>query len=246
MRRGLSLPVRTAPRAKPWYKRDGGARLEFDRELIAEHYPDLKHKIDDENEIVFLEGFITLRADCGVKTKIDVRIEFPRLYPEEEPAAYDAGNLFPHIDDRHIFKNGRCCLWLPPESLWNADDPNALLQFLHQVAVFFDKQLVCDALGGTTFPGAARSHGIFGYIELIEELLGSDRDLLVRLKPIFIKPSAIGRNDMCVCGSGLKFKRCHSNDVDRIIHRVGVIRVREIFQKWDGENVNSEKITDNK
>lgn len=232
MRRRLYRPGRTLPKAKPWYECDGRSRLEHDRAIIAEPYPDLAHRIDRETGRAFLEGSITLRTKCGVRTAIALRVVFPYLYPKIEPLAYDIENRFPHTADRHFHTDGCCCLWLPPETLWIPDDVNALGHFLNQVAIFFDKQLICDASGGKAWPGDAHSHGVAGYVEFVRDLLAGSNELLLALAPVFINASLVGRNDYCPCGSGIKFKKCHWNAVQEISRRVGPATLREQFHKW--------------
>jgi hypothetical protein len=110
------------------------------------------------------------------------------------------------------------------------------------VAVFFDKQLVYDAIGRTTWPGEARSHGVAGYVEFVQEILDGNEDLLLALVPIFISSSAVGRNDVCPCGSGKKFKKCHLNTVESIGRRVGWSMLRKVFRNWDARNKEVNKL----
>jgi hypothetical protein len=162
MRGQFRLPGATPPKWKPWYERDGGVRLARDREIVAANYPNLIYRIDEKAKRVHLEGYIILRSECGLPAKVQVRVEFPDSYPQEEPLAYGASDRFPHIPDRHFLPDGKCCLWLQPQSQWDAEAPESLLQFLDQVAVFLDQQLVFDALGGKFWPGNEYGHGIFG------------------------------------------------------------------------------------
>ncbi len=66
---------------KPWYLQDGGARLAQDRACIAGAFPGLTYQIDEAAGLVFLDGSITLVAECGVPTPIAVRVVFPVDYP---------------------------------------------------------------------------------------------------------------------------------------------------------------------
>jgi len=168
-------------------------------------------------------------------------VDFPDNYPEQEPRVYDAANCFPHEANRHFYPDGRCCLWLPPESRWNADDPEGLCRFLEEVAVFFDRQLIYDAEGKGIWPGGQRGHGGDGYVEFVQELLGEDQQLLVALAPIFANKSNIGRNSRCPCGSELKYKKCHLHTVQEINRRVGFVTLRKVFQKWLQKASTAEK-----
>lgn len=224
------FPTQTKPKA--WYQRDGGNRLAHDRERIAAAFPSLSYRIDEQGECVFLEGTITLVAECGISTPIQVRIQFPDSYPKHEPRVYDAAKRFPCEANRHIYPDGQCCLWLPPESRWNADDPDGLRRFLEEVAVFFDQQLAYDALGRSRWPGKQRSHGDSGYVEFVQELLGGSQQLLKVFAPVFANRSSVKRNSPCPCGSGIKYKKCHLWAIEEITRRVGLIKLYTIFGRW--------------
>lgn len=115
---------------------------------------------------------MTFVADCGVPTSIAVRLAFSYDYPQSEPRAFDAGESFPHHANRHFYEDGSCCLWLELESSWDPADIDALESFLDQLAVFFDRQLICDATGGNYLLGESRGHGDAGYMEYARSFLG--------------------------------------------------------------------------
>lgn len=217
-------------RPKAWHERSQGAtRLAHDRALVAHEYPTLSYRIDDDSGTVHLEGKLVYRAACGIPTEVPVRIDFPFDYPRREPRAFDAGNSFKHSLDRHFSTDdGQCCLWLPPKSRWNSNDLNALLVFLDEVIVFFDRQLVYDAIGGTTWPGGQYGHRIDGWEEWIADEIGDDR-VLRALIPILNTNEKVGRNETCRCGSGRKFKRCHSNMIENIRRKVPQARLQQVF-----------------
>jgi hypothetical protein len=236
--RGRSRPRVPTPRTRgraskplPWYQRDGDRRLAQDRTQLAGAYPDLTYHFDEETDLASLEGTLTLKAaSCGVPTRIAVRVEFPWAYPEQEPRIYDAAGRFPHTPDRHFFPDGRCCLWLEPESRWDPRAPDGLCRLLDEAAIFFDRQLVCDATGDNAWPGPARGHGDAGYIEFAKEQLEVDTGELMALAPTLAHLPATGRNSQCGCGSGRKYKICHLHAVETLERRVGVVRLRSIFR----------------
>ena len=222
---------RTLAKTKLWYKDGDSVRLADDKALIVDRYPGLVFRIDDEMERVYLEGLITILADCGVPTSIAVRLEFPYDYPQREPRAFDATEAFPHEINRHFYEDGACCLWLAPESSWDPSDPDALASFLDQLVIFFDRQLIYDATGGIDFPGKFRGHGDAGYLEYAEELLGCNSPLMMALTPVLANSALVGRNKKCPCGSGVKYKRCHLGSVERVIRSIGSDKVRQIFRR---------------
>lgn len=157
-------PTPTADDRTPWFEQDeGDERLKRDRQLIRVDYPDLKYGLNHRSKRVFLDGFITLRAECGIRTRIKTRVTFDDLYPRYEPIAYETGNMFPHTANRHFYPDGACCLWLPIETQWNPRGATALHSFLDQVSTFFERQLILDASPDKRWAWGQRGHGIEGY-----------------------------------------------------------------------------------
>jgi hypothetical protein len=216
-------PMPTDDGRTRWFERDDGdARLKRDRELIRHHYPDLKYGLNHRSKQVFLDGTITLRAECGIRTHIKTRITFGDSYPRYEPIAYETGNMFPHIADRHFFPDGACCLWLPVESQWNTRAVNALHEFLDQVSTFFERQLILDASPDKRWAWGQRGHGIEGYIEFIQEALAGDASLISNLAGLLSGREQIAQNSDCPCKGGKKYKSCHAKGVARLIEQLGV------------------------
>ena len=220
---------RHAPTAhKEWYERDA-ARLESDRKLLAQDYPGLALLVNDSGKRVKIVGTLCLTSECGVLTPVAVEIRLPRDYPSSEPLAYDTERRFQPapgkiIEDRHICSNGQFCLWLPPNSPWSADDPQVLLKFLDQLSVFLDRQLIYDVTG--EWPGPHYDHGPGGYRQFIVEQLHGDEELFLKLGPVMAGELSVGRNEICPCGSRIKFKRCHADTIAAIQRKVGFDKVR--------------------
>ena len=218
------------PKAKAWYERgDGVARLAHDRALVARAYPSLGHRIDEDSGAIHLEGTLVYRAACGIPAAVSVRIDFPFDYPRREPRAFDVDGQFEHSLDRHFATDeGACCLWLPPKSRWEPSDPDTLLTFLDEVAVFFHRQLVYDAGGRVAWPGPQYGHRIDGYEQWITEEFGDDQALRAFI-PILNANLKIGRNEKCPCGSQRKFKRCHNEMLEHIRREVGQLTLHRVF-----------------
>lgn len=224
MRELLSLvghTLRTEGRPH-WFERDEGAeRLAQDRALIRRDYPDLKYGLNYRLRRVFLDGTITLRAECGIPTRIKTRVIFPDTYPQHEPMAYETGNRFKHIADRHFYTDGGCCLWLPVESQWSPREATALHPFLDQVSTFFERQLIYDASPDKQWAWGERGHNIVGYIEFIQEALGGDASMVSNFEGLLSGREEIDLASYCPCESGKKYKYCHARRFARLIERLG-------------------------
>jgi hypothetical protein len=206
-------------RPKPWFERRAGRVLLAEQALVEEHYPNLAFRVDPDSGLMCLTGNFTLQADCGVPTEISVQVVFPMDYPDSEPGAYDAVGRFPVSDDRHIVTGGRFCLWLPPCSRWEKDDPKRLVRFLDEVTVFLERQLVYDVTGD--WPGEQYKHRAAGYEEFMLSALGGRAEYLRIFFPVILGQEHLGRNSPCLCGSGKKYKRCHVQAIEEIRVRMG-------------------------
>ena len=205
-----------------WFERDeGDQRLQQDRALIRYDYPGLRFGMNWRRKEIFLYGTITLRAECRIPTHIPTRVIFSDAYPTIEPIAYETTNVFPHIPDRHFYKDGGCCLWLPVESQWKPHDPTGLHGFLDQVATFYERQLIYDASPEKSWPWGQRGHGITGYIELVQEMLGEDSSVVTNFLGVLSGKEIIARNSNCPCGRRKKFRLCHANTCAKILAKLG-------------------------
>jgi SEC-C motif len=224
-----------------WFERSDGLLLHQQQLVVKANYPDLVFRVDSESGRMLLEGDFVLKADCGIRTTIRIRIRFPSNYPSSEPVAYDADAFFPRDVDRHILNSGAFCLWLPPCSPWDEADPEAsLLRFLDEVTVFLVRQLAYDATGGKRWPGPQYRHGKYGYLDFMLSILEDNEELLNALLPVIVGKISPGRNEACPCGGQLKYKRCHAGLVEQIVGRIGRGTL-DYFFKDSGKKVSSEE-----
>lgn len=224
---------RSPNRPKAWFERFGGSVLRAEQALVKESYPDLRFRLNAGT--INLEGDFVLQTDCGIATAIALRVVFPWDYPGSEPIAFDAASRFPVSADRHIIKDGQFCLWLPPCSQWDKNDPSRLRRFLHDVTVFLERQMTFDATG--TWPGGQYEHGAHGYEEFMLALLDGDTASLAALFPVISGEAHPGRNELCHCGSQKKYKYCHSDAIAKIVGRIGRGTLDYLYSKPNGTAV---------
>ena len=143
-----------------------------------------------------------------------VRIDLGRLRDNGWPTVYEVGGRRFDIAeqnqcamaDLHFFEDGACCL-----SLQYTPEKDLTLQrfMLELVIPFFYRLAYTDCYGLTAAKNdlwGEYPHGVAGEIEYQDEILQ-----LVDNKP--------GRNQPCPCGSGLKYKRCHLDEVEAVKRR---------------------------
>lgn len=196
--------------------------------MLAERHPSFRLERHDSGDAFV--GEISLGSDSGITTTIPVRIELSRSYPSVEPTAFDYTSRFDWCEDGHINGDGSCCLWLPPESRWRANESDGLLRFLDHVAEFFYKELVFEATG--RWPGSFRRHRHDGYRDFIAEGLGVDVSRLTSFEPLLAGWRETDKYAMCPCGSGRAIRWCHEEAVANVISRVGRSLMRALIELW--------------
>lgn len=196
-------------------------RLMSDFRLVAEHYPELVQVSEPSSGLEALQGPLSI---VSPKTKlvrrVPVRIVFPLTYPNREPRAFDYTDRFlPHTWLRHFHSDdGRCCLWLPWNSLWDWSRGDALLDYLAHVVIFFNHQLLFDV--SHKWPVEARGHGPDGFQEFLIEELGITADQFFDFVPLLTDGPRVAYLP-CPCGSGKHAKRCHLVLINRLISKIG-------------------------
>ena len=74
------------------------------------------------------------------------------------------------------------------------------------------------------------SHGISGIREFYCELFKTDEvSLWIRCVKHAFSPKEISRNDICYCGSGIKYKKCHKQ-TDEKLKQVGKEQILNDFK----------------
>jgi hypothetical protein len=158
--------------------------------------------IDAEGRAVLRGKYRSLSEHGHEQGVFAIRIVYPHRFPSRNcgPFVY----LESHHDewmngrDSHIEADWRLCLYVPLESGIRFERNDALAHLFESVHTFlireriYQRDLRRAKVSGVQaeWPGPDRSHGDRGLIEAMRE----------HGKP--------GRNDACVCGSGLKFKKC--------------------------------------
>ena len=145
----------------------------------------------------FLCDSYSLRIDLN---SID-RNGWPRVY--EVGGRHQTISTKQNVDaiDLHFYPDGSCCLGIrfSPERLLTLE------RFIDELVIPFLYRLSYVDKNG--LPAAKKdlwgeyAHGDDGFRQYMNEMLE-----MVRRGP--------GRNELCPCGSGRKFKRCHLDDVE--------------------------------
>ena len=152
----------------------------------------------------------TSRMETYLSDSFSIRIETDALDHNGLPTVYEVGGRHALIADRenievidlHFYPSGACCLGL---QLFTSRRMT-LVEFMDELVVpFFYRLSYTDSYGlrsARQYLWGEYSHSDQGLREYLSDI---DR----------IAKHGLGRNELCVCGSGRKYKRCHLGEVDR-------------------------------
>lgn len=164
------------------------------------HDKEYPYKITNDFEISDHEGnhWGTFRASAY----------FSQSYPRGFPLLEDHSKAFPWEDDWHISpENGLCCVCGIIEQEEVAVKGISVSGFVHDyIHPFYANQVYRQEYG--EYKNGEYAHDEEGAWQALEEEFNlKDRDEIRKL--LFQMKIKRGRNQVCFCGSGIKYKKCH-------------------------------------
>lgn len=188
----------------------------FQNELssIIHKYPNLS--IHTKDGLGYLKGIVNIIDGNGtIFGHFLIEIHESKDYPKRYPKLYEVGGEIPCLADWHKYDNGQCCLCVEQEEIISCYKGINLVYFIEKVAMpYFANQLFRKSEGQYL---NEYSHGLKGFFEFYTELFKTNE--IAKWEQFcdlcFSKPSP-GRNEPCYCGSGMKFKKCHSGVEEKL------------------------------
>lgn len=191
----------------------------LDKDIVAtlESYPELQ--LISNNGTIFLKGIYTVRDNNSViQGEYEIAIVIPKRYPYEFPKLYELSQkIMPRIDDRHIDKNGLACVEIEQNILIESKKGITIKQFIEKyVHRYFCWQLRYEA---KDFEGLEEwAHYDKGTIQFYKEKLALDElQIIISILEALISNKLPGRNEVCLCNSGKKYKICHERLIEEIL-----------------------------
>jgi len=194
-------------------------------QAVAKHQPELS--VSRVDRLIVLEGrFLVYGKDGptdtpnGVFDSYQIKAGVTAGFPEEEPVVFEEGDRIPRTADRHVFpKDGNCCLGVWEEWLLTATDHRFATFLTGPMHDYFVSQTYFETHG--VWPFGERSHGKLGVLEAYGELLGvaqNEKTISEYLK--LLSRQTIKGHALCPCGSGLRLRKCHGEDLDNLRRKI--------------------------
>lgn len=205
----------------------GKSVFERDFALAKERFPKMSYRWNAELQMWVITGDLDICDTVGIYwNTFKITMLVPRGYPYCVPIVAERSHIIPRDINWHISPEGVCCLDADHSLIALSKKGIKLADFIaKKVYPFFANQL--HKLESQTYAGTEYAHYTAGVIQYyLEELnLPSPDNILQTLTKVLTKES-LGRNGKCVCGSGLKIKFCHENEIE-IIKSFGSFKIKE-------------------
>lgn len=180
------------------------------------NFPNLQIKTKEGKQ--YLKGTIDiLNSEQKTVRSFLIEIHWTEKFPYRFPKLFEVGGDIPCLADYHKYPDNSCCITVEPDEILECKQGISVTKFIvKHVIPYFANQCYKMIYGiyKDEYP-----HGKNGIIMYYENLMKTtDKDTWIKyVKYAFGEEKfLIGRNDLCLCGSGIKFKRCHNIVFDKL------------------------------
>jgi hypothetical protein len=201
----------------PWHI---GNACEFDRQLPAleAEFPHLHIGVRDSYTVLSGDLPIVLDGQAADSFAIEVVIP-PEGTRQMVPIVRELNGRVPWVADRHMYPDGRACLFVEAEYWFKHPEGLDLIEFLRgPVTSYFIGQMYYEQ--EKRWPFGERSHGAAGVIEFFAPLLGTREPRVIKQFLEMIAAKKMRSTWRCPCGSGHRLWSCHGDVVQRLRRRI--------------------------
>ena len=189
-------------------------------ELIEKQFVELSSlfpSLEINNDKTVITGSLSFEIE-GYIDSFDIEITIPEDYPKVLPNVQETSNRIPRIDKYHINPGGTLCLGSRRKIREIFSKEPTLLGFVTKILLPFFYSF-CYLIENGVLPYGELSHGSQGLIEDYKEFLNlnNKKEVLDFLKYMLLHPFYqktqknfnIRTRNLCLCGSKLRFSKCH-------------------------------------
>lgn len=196
------------------------------RELLKS-YPHFKIISTELNE--YLKGILAVPNDEGdVIGNFLIEIHISEKFPFAFPILFEVGEQIPNEADWHKYKDHSCCVTVPAEEILLCKNGISVNEFIESQAIPYLANYVHRKETGY-YKNGDYAHGSKGNYQFYEKLFKTDNQKLwlEYIKFAFgLKKHNVGRNEKCMCGSNLKYKKCH----ELVFHKLKLIGKENVLK----------------
>jgi hypothetical protein len=157
-----------------------------------------------------------------------IEVKNSQGFPYRFPILYETGGNIQNEANWHKYSDDSCCITVEPDELLICRNGISVLEFVRKHAIAYLANHIYRITEGKYMNGEY-DHGLAGTWQFYTKLFKTS-DLgkwIEYYDHVFTKKSIyIGRNSLCFCESGQKFKHCHEK-VFQDLRWLGKNRIRE-------------------
>ncbi len=195
------------------------------KELVALETPTFDVIVRDH--VTIRGGLILEHPQTGdYLDRWGLAIALPDDYPTGLPIVREVGGRVPWIADRHVFKDGCACMFVPDAQWKHYPEGMTITEFLNgPVRNHYLAQTHFELTG--SWPKAIgddrgdRSHGPRGRLEYWMEELETASPRVVERFLDYLASDWVSGHRPCYCGSGDPLRRCHASTLALFRNRIG-------------------------
>ena len=201
----------------PWHV---GYAREFERlqPALEAEFPHLHVGVRDSHTV--LAGDLPIMLDGRVVDCFAIDVVIHQEGTRQTiPVVRELGGRIPRIADRHMYPDGRACLFVEAEYWFKHPDGLDLVEFLRgPVMSYFVGQMSYEQ--EKRWPFGERSHGAAGVVEFYAPLVGSREPQVIKRFLQMIVAKKMRSTWRCPCGSGHRLWGCHGDVVRQFRSRI--------------------------
>ena len=180
----------------------------------------------------YLKGSVDIKnSEDVVVCSYLIEVHFVEKFPYRFPKLFEVGDDIPREADWHKYPDGSCCITVEPDEILRCKFGISVSDFIKKYAIpYLANQYHRKHFGKYLNEYA---HGKYGLIEYFTELMKTDDRALWNeyiYYALGIKKVDTERNEQCLCGSGVKFKKCHI-PVFEDIRKIGGADILKILKQ---------------
>lgn len=168
-------------------------------------------RIKTKNEQKYLQGIIDIKnSEQETIQSFFIEIYYAKGFPYRFPKLLEVGGSIPCNPDWHKYSDNSCCITVDPDEILQCKHGINIIEFIRkQVIPYLANQCYKKITGKYKDEYPHGNKGIFVFYTALMKT--SDQEKWIQyIKYAFgIEKLKIGRNDLCICGSRCKFKKCH-------------------------------------
>ena len=185
---------------------------------LEAHFPHLHVGVRDSYTL--LTGDLPVVLDGHVVDSFAIEVLVPPDGTQNAiPIVREVGGRIPWDADRHVYPDGKACLFIEAEYWFKHPDGMDLVEFLKgPVTSYFIGQMSYEH--DMRWPFGERSHGDLGVIEFYAPLFASRSPRVIRRFLEMVVARKLRSTWQCPCGSGHRLWGCHGDVVRKLRQRV--------------------------